>query len=130
MFAIVDLETTGGKSREDRITEVAVILHDGQQRVREYSTLINPGVPIPFYITGITGIDDDMVVDAPAFSEIAGELFALLSGPIFVAHNVNFDFHFLQQAYLREGYQFNPPLLCTVRTSRKLMPGLRSYSLV
>lgn len=129
MFAIVDLETTGGSAQRDRITEVAIILHDGQRRVSEYSTLINPEVPIPVYITDITNIDDHMVADAPTFSEVARDIHDLLQDTVFVAHNVNFDYGFLREAFERVGLNFRPKRMCTVKTSRKFIPGLGSYSL-
>jgi DNA polymerase-3 subunit epsilon len=129
MFAIVDLETTGGNATRDRITEVAVILHDGEKVVDSYSTLVNPGVSIPYYITDITGIDDSMVADAPFFREVADEIYEMLSGAIFVAHNVGFDYGFLRESFQRLGMPFLPAKMCTVRTSRKVIPGLRSYSL-
>ncbi len=129
MFAIVDLETTGGSAARDRITEVAIILHDGQRRVREYSTLVNPEIHIPAYITDITGIDDEMVADAPPFREIAAEILEMTQGAVFVAHNVNFDYGFLRESFARLGIPFQRKRLCTVRTSRKFINGLGSYSL-
>lgn len=129
MFAIVDLETTGGHSVRDRITEVAIVVHDGKQTVREFSSLVNPEQHIPGYITDITGIDDEMVSDAPTFREIAAEVLEMMEGCVFVAHNVGFDYGFLRESFLRLGIQFQRHRICTVRTSRKFIPGLRSYSL-
>jgi DNA polymerase-3 subunit epsilon len=128
-FAIVDIETTGGAPAGGGITEIAVVIHNGQQIVREYQTLINPLQAIPPYITGLTGIDHSMVCEAPTFSEIAEELWDLLSDRIFVAHSVNFDFGFIRAAFLKIGKDLNTPKLCTVRLSRKIYPGQRSYSL-
>lgn len=129
MYAIVDIETTGGFSASHRITEVAVMIHDGYQTTREYHTLINPQRPIPGFITGLTGIDAEMVKDAPVFGEIADELYALLSDKVFIAHNVNFDYAFLKEEFLKVGMIFNRPKLCTVRLGRQIYPGLKSYSL-
>ncbi|MEM7041081.1 MAG: exonuclease domain-containing protein, partial [Bacteroidota bacterium] len=129
MFAIIDLETTGGSAVRDKITEVAIVLHDGKRKVREFSTLVNPECPIPNYITDITGIDDAMVANAPKFYEIAREIVELTQNCVFVAHNVNFDYGFLREEFRRLAYEYNRETLCTVRTSRKLIPGLRSYSL-
>lgn len=115
MYAIVDIETTGGISASHRITEVAVMVHDGYQIVEEYHTLINPDRAIPDFITGLTGINLEMVKDAPGFSEIAPALHTLLANKIFVAHNVNFDYAFLKEEFRRVGIEFNRPRLCTVR---------------
>ncbi len=129
MYAIVDIETTGGFAGNNGITEIAIYLHDGEEIVDEYSTLVNPGRPIPRYITGLTGITNDMVQEAPLFSEVAGEIYQWLSNRVFIAHNVQFDYSFVKQALEQEGYAFRPKKLCTVRLSRKIFPGLRSYSL-
>lgn len=128
-FAIVDIETTGGAPSGGGITEIAVVIHDGEQIVREFQTLINPQQGIPAYITGLTGIDNSMVRNAPTFSEVADELWDLLENRIFVAHSVNFDFGFIREAFLKTGRELNSSKLCTVRLSRKVFPGLSSYSL-
>ncbi|HLW18876.1 MAG TPA: exonuclease domain-containing protein [Cyclobacteriaceae bacterium] len=129
MYAIVDIETTGGLSAYNRITEVAVIVYDGYQVVEEYHSLVNPERPIPDFITGLTGINSKMLKEAPVFMEIAPRLYELLADKIFVAHNVNFDYSFLKEEFQRVGFNFNRPKLCTVRLSRQICPGLRSYSL-
>lgn len=129
MYAIVDIETTGGYAANHRITEVAIHLHDGLQVVDRYHTLINPGRNIPYYITGLTGITGEMVLDAPTFEEIAPELLQRLDGKIFVAHNAHFDYSFLKREFELAGHNWQAKKLCTVRLSRKIIPGLRSYSL-
>ncbi|WP_209330750.1 exonuclease domain-containing protein [Lunatimonas salinarum] len=129
MYAIVDIETTGGFSAGNRIIEIAVVIHDGVRIVKEYQTLINPNRMLPGFITGLTGITSEMLEQAPTFSEIAGELSALLEGKVFVAHNVNFDLNFVKTAFASEGIAYSPAMLCTVRLSRKIFPGHRSYSL-
>jgi DNA polymerase-3 subunit epsilon len=129
MFAIIDIETTGGSAARDRITEIAIILHDGYRTEKTFSTLINPEIPIPRYITEITGIDDDMVADAPRFYEVAREIVELTEGRIFVAHNVSFDYGFIAEEFKRLAYTYTRERLCTVRTSRRLIPGHASYSL-
>jgi DNA polymerase III subunit epsilon len=128
-FAIVDIETTGGSPRGGGITEIAVLIHDGDQIVNEWQTLINPQQNIPSYITGLTGIDNSMVRSAPTFEEISEELWALLANRFFIAHSVNFDFGFIREAFLKTGKELNSQKLCTVRLSRKVFPGLGSYSL-
>lgn len=129
MFAIIDLETTGGNAIRDRITEVAILIHDGKQVVSEYTSLVNPGQFIPGYITDITGIDDEMVAYSPTFRELTSTILEMTEGCVFVAHNVGFDYNFLRESFGRLGIEFKRPKLCTVKTSRRLMPGLPSYSL-
>lgn len=129
MYAIVDIETTGGHATGSGITEVAIILHNGTETEGRYHTLINPGVPIPRYIVALTGITNEMVYPAPRFEEVAGHIFNLLGDRIFVAHNVNFDYSFLKHHLGLCGYELNSRKLCTVRMSRKIFPGFASYSL-
>lgn len=129
MFAIVDVETTGGRSDKDKIIEISVILHDGLTQVDRFDSLINPGRPIPAMITRLTGITNAMVADAPQFYEVARELVEITSNAVFVAHNVNFDYGFIKAEFKSLGYDFKRDLLCTVRMSRKLIPGRKSYSL-
>ncbi|MGV3640957.1 MAG: exonuclease domain-containing protein [Adhaeribacter sp.] len=129
MYAIIDIETTGGQPAQDKITEIAVFIHDGNQVVDQYHTLINPQRPIPYFITQLTGISDDMVRDAPKFYEVAKDIVQITEGKIFVAHNVRFDYSFLKKEFSDLGYTFQRKTLCTVRLSRSLIPGLPSYSL-
>lgn len=129
MYAIVDIETTGGYASANGITEIALYVHDGKKVVKHFETLINPQQYIPKYITALTGIDNAMVADAPLFDEIADVLFDILSKNIFVAHNVNFDFSFIKHQFKQSGYELNVKKLCTVRLGRKVFPGLPSYSL-
>lgn len=129
MYAIVDIETTGSSANYGKITEVAILIHDGQRVVDEYQTLINPEQGIPGGITTLTGISNHMVADAPKFFEVAKEIHLMLEGNIFVAHNVNFDYSFLKKEFQELGASFAHQKLCTVRLSRKIFPGLASYSL-
>ncbi len=129
MYAIVDIETTGGYAARNRITEIAIYVHDGEKIVEEYQTLINPEQSIPGYITGLTGISDQMVENAPLFSEVAEEIHSMLTGKIFVAHNVHFDYSFIKREFSKVNLSLNLKKLCTVRLSRKLIPGLSSYGL-
>jgi DNA polymerase-3 subunit epsilon len=128
-FVVVDLETTGtGSSRGDRVTEVAAVLvHRGTVEPL-FESLVNPGQPIPWYITQLTGIDDAMVRDAARFTDIAGELAAHLAGRVFVAHNAAFDWAFLRAEYARvapDSLDTLVPLrLCTVRLARRLLRHL------
>ena len=129
LYAIVDLETTGGRASRDRITEIAIVLYDGEQILDTFETLVNPECYIPYGITQLTGITQEMVEDAPKFYEVARKVVEFTEGAIFVAHNVRFDYSFLRAEFSRLGYTFTRKQLCTVRLSRKAMPGLRSYSL-
>lgn len=129
MYAIVDIETTGGSAAYHKITEIAILIHDGKRVVDEYQTLINPERGIPIGITTLTGISNEMVVDAPRFYEVAKEIFQMLEGNIFVAHNVNFDYSFIKKEFQDLGGNLNLKKLCTVRLSRKIIPGFKSYSL-
>ncbi|HEX2609285.1 MAG TPA: exonuclease domain-containing protein [Flavisolibacter sp.] len=129
MYAIVDIETTGGYAAANGIIEIAIRIFDGEQVVEEYETLINPDQHIPKYIQAFTGITNEMVLDAPRFEEVAEKIFTLLQGNIFVAHNVNFDYSFVKNHLEYYGYSFNTKKLCTVRLARQIFPGFPSYSL-
>lgn len=129
MYAIVDIETTGGYATNNAITEVAIVLHDGIRELKRYETLVNPGMPIPRYVQALTGINDEMVSDAPYFNEIAGIIHEWLSGAVFVAHNVNFDYSFIKHQLKACRMDLDTRKLCTVRLSRKTFPGAPSYSL-
>lgn len=128
-FAIIDIETTGGRAARDKITEIAIVIHDGTEVVEEFETLINPECSIPLGITELTGITNEMVVDAPKFYEVAKTIVKMTEGAVFVAHNVRFDYSFVQEEFRRLGYTYVRKKLCTVRLSRRAFPGLRSYSL-
>jgi DNA polymerase-3 subunit epsilon len=129
LYAIVDIETTGGYAASHGITEISVFIHDGTKVVKHFETLINPQQSIPRYITSLTGIDDAMVEDAPRFDDIAETLYDLLNENIFVAHNVNFDYSFIKHQLKNSGFELTAKKLCTVRLGRKIFPGMPSYSL-
>lgn len=129
MYAVVDIETTGGHASSNGITEIAVILHNGVEEEGRYETLVNPGMALPRYITALTGITNQMLIHAPRFEDIAAHVYNLLEGRIFVAHNVNFDYSFVRHHLAASGYTLHQRKLCTVRMSRKIFPGLRGYSL-
>ncbi|NOT50498.1 MAG: GIY-YIG nuclease family protein [Chitinophagaceae bacterium] len=129
MYAIVDIETTGAYAAANSITEISIHVFDGEKVTQKFETLINPGQPIPNYISAMTGITDKMVAKAPAFEEVAQKIHAILHDKIFIAHNVSFDYSFIK-GHLREaGFELNCKKLCTVRLSRKIFPGFTSYSL-
>lgn len=128
-YSIIDIETTGGSPISEKITEIAIYVYNGEKLIDEFVTLINPEKKIPYYITQLTGITNSMVADSPKFFEVAKKIIEITSDTIFVAHNVNFDYGFVKQEFKHLGYDFNREKLCTVKLSRKIIPGHKSYSL-
>jgi len=129
MFAILDIETTGGSPKTERITEIAIYFHDGIKIVDEWSSLINPEKNIPYFITGLTGITNEMVANAPKFFEVAKEIVERTENYTVVGHNVAFDYSFIKSEFKQLGFEYKRDTLCTVKLSRKLLPGHKSYSL-
>jgi DNA polymerase III subunit epsilon len=129
MYAIIDIETTGGSAAREKITEIAVYLHDGEKITGEFVSLVNPERNIPYFITNLTGISNEMVEDAPRFYEIAKTIVELTEGRTFVAHNARFDYSFIRQEFKALGFNYKRNILDTVALSRKLLPGHKSYSL-
>ncbi|MEN9759459.1 MAG: hypothetical protein RL676_608 [Pseudomonadota bacterium] len=127
-LAFVDLETTGATATKDRITEIGIVLVH-QEGVTRYSQLVNPGCVIPEFIQGLTGITNDMVADAPSFSDIAQDVFDRLEGCLFVAHNARFDYGFIKNEFKRLGVDFRARVLCTVKLSRELYPEQARHNL-
>jgi DNA polymerase-3 subunit epsilon len=129
LYAIVDIETTGGYAAANGITEIAVCITDGKSISQQFQTLLNPVYTIPKYVAALTGITNEMVEFERPFSSIADELFELLADKIFVAHNVNFDYSFIKHHLAQCGYDLNCKKLCTVRLGRQILPGLPGYGL-
>ncbi len=129
MYAIIDIETTGGTPKYEKITEIAVFIHNGERIIDEFVTLINPEKNIPWHISSLTGITNDMLAHAPKFYEVAKKFVKLTEGCIFVAHNASFDYSFIKEEFRQLGYSYSSEVMCTVKQSRKLMPGFKSYSL-
>jgi DNA polymerase-3 subunit epsilon len=128
-LAIVDVETTGAHPAWDRVTEIAVVEVQAGEVVSEWSTLVNPGTSIPPAIQALTGITNGMVADAPAFEDLAQDLYERLEGRVFVAHNARFDYGFLRQEFERAGLRFQARTLCTVKLSRRLYPAHARHNL-
>lgn len=128
-YAIIDIETTGGNPSNEKITEIAIYIHDGKKVVDEFVSLVNPEKYIPPFITGLTGITNEMVESAPKFYEIAKQVVLKTEDTVFVAHNAKFDYGFVKAEFKRLGFDYNRKTLDTVRLSRKLLPGHASYSL-
>ena len=129
LYAIVDIETTGGYAAANGITEIAVFITDGQNIIHEFNTLLNPYYTIPKYVESLTGITNEMVEFERDFKSIADELFELLHDKVFVAHNVNFDYSFVKHYFAQSGYELNCKKLCTIRLGRQILPGLNGYGL-
>jgi DNA polymerase-3 subunit epsilon len=128
-YVVVDIETTGGGQGNHRITEIGMVKVVEGKTIDTWQSLINPQRHIPKFITELTGISNDMVIDAPVFAEVASEVADFCEGCIFVAHNVNFDYGFFKQEFERLEQSFRLPKLCTVRLAKRHLPGHDSYSL-
>ena len=128
-FAVIDIETTGSRRFGQKIIEIAIICLDGDEIVSEWSTLINPEKDIPYTITQLTGIDEGMVLGAPRFYEVAKKIVELTEDRIFIAHNVYFDYKFIQSEFSDLGFSYRREVLCTVKLARRAFPDLSSYSL-
>ena len=129
MYTIVDIETTGNGIKGNKITEISIFKYDGYEIVDEFTSLVNPECEIPYFITGLTGIDNDMVRTAPKLVDIADNILEITKETIFVAHSVGFDYNVIKNEFSSLGLDFVRKKLCTVRLSRKLIPGYNSYSL-
>ena len=129
LYAIIDIETTGQSATNGKITEIAIYIHNGFEITDSFSSLINPECYIPGFITSLTGIDNEMVRNAPKFYEIARRIVEMTDDKVFVAHNVSFDYRFIQEEFKRLGYDYQRKTMCTVRMGRKFIPGHKSYSL-
>ncbi len=129
MYAILDIETTGGKYNEEGITEIAIYKFDGHKVVDQYISLVNPEIPIQPFVVGLTGINNEMLRNAPKFYEVAKRIVEITRDCILVAHNAKFDYRILKTEYRRLGFDYERQSLCTVELSKKLIPGQKSYSL-
>lgn len=128
-FAILDIETSGGKPKESRIIEIAIIIHDGQNVIDTYETLINPEKKIDWFVQKLTGIKDKDVENSPVFADVADTILDILKDRIFVAHNISFDYPIVRNEFNRLGIDIRLPHMCTIEASRVLLPGLESYGL-
>ncbi len=128
-FAVVDLETTGTRPSRDKITEIAIILHEDGRVTQRWSSLINPECQINTPVQELTGITNELVAEAPKFYEVAKQVVELTEHYVFVAHNVRFDYTFLREEFARLGFTYTRKQLCTLQLARKSYPGQPSYSL-
>ena len=129
MYAILDIETTGGKYNEEGITEIAIYKFDGHQIVDQFCSLVNPERNIQPFVINLTGINNQMLRNAPKFHEVAKRIIEITDNCTIVAHNAQFDNRILSTEFDRLGYPFEKNMLCTVELSKKLIPDLSSYSL-
>jgi len=129
LYSVVDIETTGNGYKGQKITEISIFIFDGKKIIDEFTSLVNPEQKIPYFITNLTGITEAMVRTAPKFYEIAKKVAEITKDTVFVAHNVNFDYNIIRDEFKSLGFDFKRKKLCTVRLSRKIIPGLASYSL-
>ncbi|MBK0368602.1 exonuclease domain-containing protein [Flavobacterium agrisoli] len=129
MYAILDIETTGGQYNEEGITEIAIYKFDGLEVVDQFISLVNPEIPIQPFVAKLTGINNAMLRSAPKFFEVAKRIIEITSDSIIVAHNTSFDYRILRTEFNRLGYQFEAKTLCTVELAKKLIPEQPSYSL-
>ena len=129
MYVIIDIETTGGRYNEEGITEIAIHKYDGHVVIDSFISLVNPEKEIQPFVVKLTGINNNMLKNAPKFYEIAKRIVEISKGCVLVAHNASFDYRILKTEFRRLGFDFELPTLCTVELSKKLIPGLESYSL-
>lgn len=129
MYAILDIETTGGKYNEEGITEIAIYKFDGHEIVDQFISLVNPEREIQPFVVNLTGINSGMLKNAPKFYEIAKRIVEITADCVLVAHNASFDNRILTTEFRRLGFEFERKTLCTVELSQKLIPDLNSYKL-
>lgn len=129
MYAILDIETTGGQFNEEGITEIAIYKFDGHEIVDQFISLVNPEIPIQPFVVKLTGINNEMLRSAPKFFEVAKRIIEMTNDSVLVAHNADFDYRILRTEFRRLGYDFNVKTLCTVALSQRLLPEQPSHSL-
>lgn len=129
MYAILDIETTGGQFNEEGITEIAIYKFDGHEIVDQFISLVNPEIPIQPFVVKLTGINNAMLRSAPKFFEVAKRIIEMTNDCVLVAHNADFDYRILRTEFRRLGYDFNIKTLCTVELSKRLLPEQPSHSL-
>ena len=129
MYAIIDIETTGGKYNEEGVTEIAIYHHDGKKITDQFISLVNPERAIQPFVEKLTGINTKMLRNAPRFFEVAKRIIEITENCLIVAHNADFDYHILRMEFKRLGYNYERKSLCTVSLSKQLLPKMESYNL-
>ena len=128
-FAILDVETTGGKFNEEKITEIAIFIYDGEKIIDKFESLINPSKEIQPFVQRLTGINNDLVKDSPKFIDVSKEIFEITKNKIIVAHNVGFDYRVIKNEFQNINIKYIRDTLCTVDLSKLIFPDLKSYKL-
>ena len=128
-FAILDVETTGGKFNEEKITEIAIIVYDGDKIIDKFETLINPGKDIQPFVQKLTGINMNLVKNSPKFKDVSEKIFKITKDKIIVAHNVDFDYRVIKNEFQSINIKYYRDSLCTVDLSKLIFPNLKSYKL-
>ena len=128
-FAILDVETTGGKYNEEKMTEISILVYDGTKIVKKFETLINPQKDIQPFVQRLTGINNKLVKNSPIFKDISEKIFEITKDKIIVAHNVDFDYRIIKNEFQSINVKYQRDLLCTVHLSKLIFPDLKSYKL-
>ena len=128
-FAILDIETTGGKFNQEKITEISIFIYDGIKIIDKFETLVNPEKDIQPFVQRLTGINSELVKDAPKFIEVSKNIFEITKDKIIVAHNVDFDYRIIKNEFQNINIKFQRDSLCTVDLSKLIFPNLKSYKL-
>ena len=129
MYAILDIETTGGKFNEEGITEIAIYRHNGLEITDQFISLVNPEREIQPFVQKLTGINSKMLRSAPRFFEVAKRIIEITEDCLVVAHNADFDYRILRTEFKRLGYDFEKKSICTVSLSQELLSNMESYKL-
>ena len=128
-FAILDVETTGGKFNEEKITEIAIFIYNGEKIIDKFESLINPSKEIQPFVQRLTGINNELVKDSPKFIDVSKEIFEITKNKIIVAHNVDFDYRIIKNEFQHINIKYTRDTLCTVDLSKLIFPDLKSYKL-
>ncbi len=128
-FAILDVETTGGKFNEEKITDISILVYDGLNVINKFESLINPEKEIQPFVQRLTGINNELIKNSPKFKDVSKRIFDITKNKIIVAHNVDFDYRIIKNEFQSINIKFQRDVLCTVELSRLILPDLNSYKL-
>ena len=128
-YAVIDIESTGGKIDEEAIIDIAILRFDGHRLVDQFHSLVDPERPIQPFVTSLTGISEKMVRSAPKFYEIAKRIIEITENTVLVAHNTQFDYRILKEEFARLGYEFRASTLCTVEFAKHILTDHNSFKL-
>ena len=128
-FAILDVETTGGKFNQEKITDISILIYDGNKIINRFETLINPDKEIQPFVQRLTGINNELVRNSPRFKDVSKKIFEITKNKIIVAHNVDFDYRIIKNEFQNINIKYLRDSLCTVDLSKLIFPNLKSYKL-